>query len=86
MFGTKPINTDVLSRLSINIQNITDSPETNSYIKGYINTIAELDKNLGKILTDKTASLQEKLEKLSEINHLDLEKDLKKLSEPNQNI
>lgn len=70
LLSTKSINTDVFSKWNINIQNIIDNSETNSYVKGYLNTIAELYTNLGDILKDKNTNLQEKQQKFLKFNEI----------------
>ena len=51
MLSTHSIDTEILDKLNINMKSFLNSSKENSYIKGFVNTLLVLNKDLKSILT-----------------------------------
>ena len=67
MLSTHSTDTEILDKLNINMKSVLNSSKENSYIKGFVNTLLVLNKDLKSILTNDSLNFTEKQEKLEKL-------------------
>ena len=67
MLSIHSTDTEILDKLNINIKSVLNSSKENSYIKGFVNTLLVLNRDLKSILTNDSLNFTEKQEKLEKL-------------------